>query len=83
MVLADATSPLTAAEIGDRLALLKKRNLGVSNNSISQVLRGAKGVSTSETHVAHQNHAKRKTFSLNDSEKFTTWVESKRRPRNV
>ncbi len=82
-VLEEATEPLTAAEIGDRLALLGKRNLGVSNNSISQVLRGAHGIDTNSRFVKHQNHAKRKTFSLKDSEKFTTWVESKRRPRNV
>lgn len=82
-VLVEATEPLTADQISDRLALLGKRNLGVSNNSISQVLRGAQGITTGHTHLQHANHAKRKTFKLDDSEKFTVWVESKRRPRNV
>jgi len=88
-VLIDSSEPLTAEGINAKLKNQKNslrrtyRNNGYSNNSVSQLLRGAHGIETS-TQIAdrEQNYRKTKSFKVVDADRFTTWVESKRRPRN-
>ena len=87
-VLIASHEPLTAEEINSRLKTQKNslkrnyRNNGYSNNSISQLLRGAKGVKTT-TEIADRdrNYRRSKAFTVTDRNRFSTWVESKRRVR--
>ncbi len=87
LVLKEAQEPLSAEQIGERLTNLRSkyrnqrryRNVGYSNNSISQMLRGAHGVSTGNVSRGREfNHNRVKTFQLTDENRFVTWVESKR-----
>tara|TARA_R100000152_G_C6780545_1_gene213453 strand:+ start:192 stop:512 length:321 start_codon:yes stop_codon:yes gene_type:complete len=89
-VLLNSPEPLSAEQINTKLGEAKTqyrktrryRNAGYSNNSISQLLRGAQGVETSTLNRGREfNHNQVKAFKVTDKERFVTWVESKRRRR--
>ena len=89
-VLLDSPEPLSAEQINTKLGEAKTqyrksrryRNAGYSNNSISQLLRGAHGIETSTLNRGREfNHNQVKAFKVTDKERFVTWLESKRRTR--
>lgn len=87
-VLRESEQPLSAEQIANRLSSLKnkkgrpRRRVGYSPNSISQLLRGARGIENeTESKGKDFNYGKVKTFQVTDDKKFTHWVESKRRMR--
>tara|TARA_R100000329_G_C7545364_1_gene192615 strand:- start:421 stop:735 length:315 start_codon:yes stop_codon:yes gene_type:complete len=85
-VLRGSDEALSAEQIASRLSSLKnkkgrsRRRVGYSPNSISQLLRGAKGIDNStESKGKEFSYSKVKTFRVTDDEQFTHWVESKKR----
>ena len=85
-ILEESTEPLTAKQISERLhdshgSRRKLRRVRLTANSVSQMLRGAKGVKSQIVKRYESNANPRKVFQMEDHNEYKVWLESKRRPR--
>ncbi len=85
-ILEESTEPLTAKQISERLhdshgSRRRLTRVRLTANSVSQMLRGAKGVKAEMQRRYESNANPRKVFQMESHEEYKVWIESKRRPR--
>lgn len=85
-ILEESTEPLTAKQISERLhesrgSRRKLTRVRLTPNSVSQMLRGAKGVKSQIVKRYESAANPRKVFQMEDHNEYKVWIESKRRPR--
>jgi hypothetical protein len=83
-ILDRSLEPLTAKQISDKLndaegSRRKLTTVRLNAISISQMLRGAKGVSSRNELRTECDSNRRKVFEMENYDEYTVWVESKRR----